>query len=247
MKAARRGASAWTARRQRPEGWDIRFLDGLHHRQFEEAVRHLMRRDGAHDAVRVGGAGDNGADIKGTDPAGRRWVVQCKHRRDRAAGAAVGTPDLHVLNGTGRPVLWQHEPMSQGRPARHCLSLLPLLAKVTAATSNALGPASLGCAYSSPPPPSRWSFHAWQAALEAQHERQQTEVGQWGLGQEGGVERGGHRHRENRGEAQVLAEHDAAGVTGVPRAPGEVFSDAAVIRRGSHAASAGPRHSSPSD
>ncbi|MFD3728768.1 restriction endonuclease [Streptomyces sp. NPDC058671] len=63
-----------------------------------------MRRDGAHDAVRVGGAGDNGADVKGTDPAGRRWVLQCKHRRDGAAGAAVGSPDLHVLNGTGRPV-----------------------------------------------------------------------------------------------------------------------------------------------
>ncbi|MEV0416423.1 restriction endonuclease [Streptomyces sp. NPDC050448] len=104
VKAARRGVSAWTARRRRPDGWDIRFLDGLHHSQFEEAVRDLMRRDGAHDAVRVGGAGDNGADVKGTDPAGRRWVIQCKHRRDGAAGAAVGTPDLHVLNGTGRPV-----------------------------------------------------------------------------------------------------------------------------------------------
>ncbi|MFE9481227.1 restriction endonuclease [Streptomyces spororaveus] len=104
VKAGRRGASAWAARRRRPEGWDIRFLDGLHHSQFEEAVRDLMRRDGAHDAVRVGGAGDNGADVKGTDPAGRRWVIQCKHRRDGAAGAAVGTPDLHVLNGTGRPV-----------------------------------------------------------------------------------------------------------------------------------------------
>ncbi|MFG2667617.1 restriction endonuclease [Streptomyces sp. NPDC048387] len=103
-KAARRGFSTWAARRRRPEGWDIRFLDGLHHTEFEEAVRDLMRRDGAHDAVRVGGAGDNGADVKGTDPAGRRWVIQCKHRRDGAAGAAVGTPDLHVLNGTGRPV-----------------------------------------------------------------------------------------------------------------------------------------------
>ncbi|MGO4459946.1 restriction endonuclease [Streptomyces sp. M-16] len=104
MKAGRRGASAWAARRRRPENWDIRFLDALHHTEFEEAVRDLMRRDGAHDSVRVGGAGDNGADVKGTDPAGRRWVIQCKHRRDGAAGAAVGTPDLHVLNGTGRPV-----------------------------------------------------------------------------------------------------------------------------------------------
>ncbi|MFJ6354877.1 restriction endonuclease [Streptomyces sp. NPDC092046] len=103
-KAVRRGMSAWLGRRRRPEGWNIRFLDGLHHTEFEEAVRDLMRRDGARDAVRVGGAGDNGADVKGTDPVGRRWVIQCKHRRDGAAGAAVGSPDLQVLNGTGRPV-----------------------------------------------------------------------------------------------------------------------------------------------
>ncbi|GAA2770020.1 restriction endonuclease [Streptomyces showdoensis] len=102
VKAVRCGFSTWAGRRRRPEGWDIRFLDGLHHTEFEEAVRDLMRRDGARDAVRVGGAGDNGADVKGTDPVGRRWVIQCKHRRDGAAGAAVGTPDLHVLNGTGR-------------------------------------------------------------------------------------------------------------------------------------------------
>ncbi|KPI30557.1 restriction endonuclease [Actinobacteria bacterium OV450] len=104
VKAVRRGFSAWAGRRRRPEGWDVRLLDGLHHTEFEEAVRDLMRRDGARDAIRVGGAGDNGADVKGTDPAGRRWVIQCKHRRDGAAGSAVGTPDLHVLNGTGRPV-----------------------------------------------------------------------------------------------------------------------------------------------
>ncbi|WP_245728051.1 restriction endonuclease [Streptomyces vietnamensis] len=104
VKAGRRRSSAWATRRRRSECWDIRFLDSLHHTEFEEAVRDLMRRDGAHDAVRVGGAGDNGADVKGTDPVGRRWVIQCKHRRDGAAGAAVGSPDLHVLNGTGRPV-----------------------------------------------------------------------------------------------------------------------------------------------
>ncbi|MCY0945618.1 restriction endonuclease [Streptomyces antarcticus] len=104
VKAGRRLAAARSGRRSRPESWDIRVLDSLHHSQFEDAVRDLLHRDGAHDAVRVGGAGDNGADVKGTDPAGRRWVIQCKHRRDGAAGAAVGTPDLHVLNGTGRPV-----------------------------------------------------------------------------------------------------------------------------------------------
>ncbi len=79
-------------------------LDQLHHRDFEFAVRDLMYRDGCTDAVQVGGAGDNGADVKATDPYGRRWVIQCKHRRAGLAGAAVGTPDLQVLNGTGRPV-----------------------------------------------------------------------------------------------------------------------------------------------
>lgn len=77
-------------------------LDRLHHEDFEFAVRDLMRRDGCADAVQVGGAGDNGADVTATDPLGRRWVIQCKHRQDGASGTPVGTPDLHVLNGTGR-------------------------------------------------------------------------------------------------------------------------------------------------
>lgn len=62
-----------------------------------------MRCDGCADAVQVGGAGDNGADVKATDPYGR-WVIQCNHRKAGLAGSAVGTPDLQVLNGTGRPV-----------------------------------------------------------------------------------------------------------------------------------------------
>ncbi|MEU6988848.1 restriction endonuclease [Streptomyces sp. NPDC046324] len=106
--------AAWAVRRQRAAQWErvrsqgLRYaltqLDALHHRQFEHAVRDLMHRDGCADAVQVGGAGDNGADVKATDPFGRRWVIQCKHRRDGLAGAAIGTPDLQVLNGTGRPV-----------------------------------------------------------------------------------------------------------------------------------------------
>lgn len=84
--------------------YPVEHLDRLHHRDFEHAVRDLMFRDGCTDAVQVGGAGDNGADVKATDPFGRRWVLQCKHRKAGLAGSAVGTPDLHVLNGTGRPV-----------------------------------------------------------------------------------------------------------------------------------------------
>ncbi len=66
-------------------------LDALHHEDFEFAVRDLMRRDGCADAVQVGGAGDNGADVTATDPLGRRWVIQCKHRQDGASGSPVGT------------------------------------------------------------------------------------------------------------------------------------------------------------
>ncbi|MGW8766092.1 restriction endonuclease [Streptomyces sp. NPDC055815] len=107
-------AAAWMVARQQATRWErvrsqgLRYaltqLDALHHRQFEHAVRDLMRRDGCANAVQVGGAGDNGADVKATDPYGRRWVIQCKHRRAGPSGAAVGTPDLQVLNGTGRPV-----------------------------------------------------------------------------------------------------------------------------------------------
>ncbi|MFF0476558.1 restriction endonuclease [Streptomyces sp. NPDC004284] len=96
------------ARRNQARDQGLRYalpqIDALHHRQFEEAVRDLMRRDGCPRTTRVGGAGDNGADVKATDPFGRLWVIQCKHRKAGLAGAAVGTPDLHVLNGTGRPV-----------------------------------------------------------------------------------------------------------------------------------------------
>ncbi|MFE8993906.1 restriction endonuclease [Streptomyces collinus] len=108
------GGIGWLHNRQQQTRWDavrtqtLRYglsqLDALHYAKFEEAVRDLMRRDGCQDAQRVGGGGDLGADVKATDPLGRRWVIQCKHRRNGARGSAVGTPDLQVLNGTARPV-----------------------------------------------------------------------------------------------------------------------------------------------
>ncbi|MFJ6486394.1 MULTISPECIES: restriction endonuclease [unclassified Streptomyces] len=114
LLAASAAAAAWWRRRsdatrsERARAQGLRYavgqLDRLHHRQFEFAVRDLMQRDGYQDAQQVGGCGDNGADVKATDPYGRRWVIQCKHRRDGWAGKPVGTPDLHVLNGTGRQV-----------------------------------------------------------------------------------------------------------------------------------------------
>ncbi|WEH38237.1 restriction endonuclease [Streptomyces sp. AM 2-1-1] len=99
-----RRRSRWEAVRARELRYELSQLDGLHHSQFEAAVRDLMHRDGCRGAVRVGGGGDLGADVKATDPYGRRWVIQCKHRRHGLAGSAVGTPDFQVLNGTARQV-----------------------------------------------------------------------------------------------------------------------------------------------
>ncbi|MEU6460211.1 restriction endonuclease [Streptomyces sp. NPDC047065] len=94
----------WEAVRAQGLRYGLPQLDGLHHTRFEDAVRELMHRDGCWDAQRVGGRGDLGADVKATDPFGRRWVIQCKHRRNGAQGSPVGTPDLQVLNGTARQV-----------------------------------------------------------------------------------------------------------------------------------------------
>nr|WP_229829427.1 restriction endonuclease [Streptomyces massasporeus] len=100
----RRQQARWEAVRAQALRYGLSQLDALHHAKSEDAVRDLMRRDGCQDAQGVGGGGDLGADVKATDPLGRRWVIQCKHRRNGARGSAVGTPDLQVLNGTARPV-----------------------------------------------------------------------------------------------------------------------------------------------
>ena len=100
----RRQQARWEVVRAQGLRYGLSQLDALHYAKFEEAVRDLMRRDGCQDAQRVGGGGDLGADVKATDPLGRRWVIQCKHRRNGARGSAVGTPDLQVLNGTARQV-----------------------------------------------------------------------------------------------------------------------------------------------
>lgn len=93
---------AWGRVRQQALRYGLPELDALHHRDFEYAVRDLMLRDGCADARQVGGAGDNGADVLATDPLGRTWVIQCKHRKDGDRGSAVGTPDLQRVNGTAR-------------------------------------------------------------------------------------------------------------------------------------------------
>lgn len=93
---------AWARVQQQALRYALPQLDALHHRDFEYAVRDLMLRDGCTDARQIGGAGDNGADVLATDPMGRSWVIQCKHRKAGAQGSAVGTPDLQRVNGTAR-------------------------------------------------------------------------------------------------------------------------------------------------
>ena len=100
----KRQRARWEAVRTRALRYGLAQLDALHYSRFEDAVRDLMRRDGCPDAVRVGGGGDLGADVKATDPYGRRWVIQCEHRRNGLADSVVGMPDLQVLNGTARQV-----------------------------------------------------------------------------------------------------------------------------------------------
>ncbi|MFH9138811.1 restriction endonuclease [Streptomyces sp. NPDC017524] len=106
------GGTVWAHRYRQQQAWDrvrqqaLRYglpqLDALHHRDFEYAIRDLMLRDGCTDARQIGGAGDNGADVLATDPLGRTWVIQAKHRKDGDCGSAVGTPDLQRVNGTAR-------------------------------------------------------------------------------------------------------------------------------------------------
>ncbi|MFF2060880.1 restriction endonuclease [Streptomyces sp. NPDC058200] len=71
----------------------------LGHREFEEYVAELCRRDGCTEVKRVGGANDLGADVTGRLPDGRKIVVQCKRY---AKHRTVGSPDLQRFNGTAR-------------------------------------------------------------------------------------------------------------------------------------------------
>lgn len=64
--------------------------------EFEELVAALCRRDSCTEVRRVGGAGDNGADVLGRLPDGRTMVVQCKRY---APSRAIPTRELRDLLG----------------------------------------------------------------------------------------------------------------------------------------------------
>ncbi|MER5842381.1 restriction endonuclease [Streptomyces prasinus] len=94
---AERARLAEEARRRARRSLDaVWAMDG---REFENYVADLCRRDGCTDVVRVGGAGDLGADVTGRLPDGRRFVVQCKRY---AKHRTVGSRDIQTFNGTAR-------------------------------------------------------------------------------------------------------------------------------------------------
>ncbi|MFG2698011.1 restriction endonuclease [Kitasatospora sp. NPDC048407] len=67
--------------------------------RFEEMCRELLERDGFTNTVRVGSAGDLGADVLARDYLGRRVVLQCKRYATPVTSEAV-----QRFNGTARPV-----------------------------------------------------------------------------------------------------------------------------------------------
>ncbi|PJN25475.1 restriction endonuclease [Kitasatospora sp. CB02891] len=86
-------AAEWSA------GYTLDDFAGSSPTGFEEMCRALLDRDGFSGALRVGGAGDLGADVIAYDEDGRKVVAQCK-RYSRP----VGSREVQTFNGTARPV-----------------------------------------------------------------------------------------------------------------------------------------------
>ncbi|MFE6178812.1 restriction endonuclease [Streptomyces sp. NPDC056464] len=79
-------------------------FDAMNDRQFEQALRDVLIRDGWR-ARQVGGTGDQGADVIAEHPTLGRLVVQAKHT---TTAAKVGSPVLYQLKGTAGPVHRAH-------------------------------------------------------------------------------------------------------------------------------------------
>ncbi|WP_327290170.1 restriction endonuclease [Streptomyces sp. NBC_01198] len=69
-------------------------VDAMSGTEFEDHVAALCRRDGCTEVRRVGGAGDNGADVLGRLPDGRTLIVQCKRYTTKSTIAARDLRDL---------------------------------------------------------------------------------------------------------------------------------------------------------
>ncbi|MGH9072949.1 MAG: restriction endonuclease [Acidimicrobiales bacterium] len=83
------GALVWHHRRRRARALDVAHWQSLTPAGFEEAVAELLVAAGWRHVRAIGGSGDLGADVVGTDPDGRPGIVQCKHLLPEAA---VGSP-----------------------------------------------------------------------------------------------------------------------------------------------------------
>ncbi|WP_079123740.1 restriction endonuclease [Streptomyces sp. NBRC 110611] len=71
-------------------------VDAMSGTEFEELVAALCRRDGCAEIRRVGGSGDNGADVRGRLPDGRTMVIQCKRY---APSRAIASHEVRDLRG----------------------------------------------------------------------------------------------------------------------------------------------------
>lgn len=69
-------------------------VDKMSGLEFEELVAALCRRDGCTQVRRVGGSGDNGADVIGRLPDGRTLIIQCKRYTPRSTIAPRELRDL---------------------------------------------------------------------------------------------------------------------------------------------------------
>ncbi|KUH38594.1 MULTISPECIES: restriction endonuclease [Streptomyces] len=74
-------------------------FDAMDDRQFEYALRDLLVRDG-WSARRVGGGGDQAADVIGDHTQRGRIVLQAKHTR---VGGKVGSSVMYAVKGTAGP------------------------------------------------------------------------------------------------------------------------------------------------
>lgn len=74
-------------------------FDAMDDRRFEYALRDLLIRDG-WSARRVGGGGDQAADVIGEQDRFGRIVVQAKHTR---VGGKVGSSVMYAVKGTAGP------------------------------------------------------------------------------------------------------------------------------------------------
>ncbi|WP_078954969.1 restriction endonuclease [Streptomyces griseus] len=93
------GTEALTAPLAAPPAVDSGALDheGVDPDGFEHTIAALCARDGCSPVEVVGGAGDLGADVIATTPAGMRVVLQCKQYGE---DHRVGSPDLQRFGGT---------------------------------------------------------------------------------------------------------------------------------------------------